>query len=261
MSSIVNETCFVIGNGESRKIFGSLERLEGKGTVYGCNAIYRDWPNLCSKIFAVNEEMYQEIIAAKSTENFSAEIVGPEQISDWNYRVEGDPSHPMPDGLKIYRIWQGGDATKGKIKTLDFCHSRGSGCSAVLDAAESGFKHIFIIGFDILGASQWEKEDGTMSRRQNNIYKNTSNYPDRYNMKAYLKYEWMYQLTQITRRFPYTQFYFINRKEYITGNSYLPYYMNYSKKNFWGASYAELQKFLDNPTVSTINCFNWLQTP
>jgi hypothetical protein len=106
--SITNETCYVIGNGESRKIFGSLERLAGKGTVYGCNAIYRDWPNLCSKIFAVNEEMYDEIIEAKNKKGFTAEIVGPEDISKWNYLVDGDPTHPMPDGLKIYRTWQGG---------------------------------------------------------------------------------------------------------------------------------------------------------
>ena len=256
--NITNETCFVIGNGESRKIFGSLERLAGKGTVYGCNAIYRDWPNLCSKIFAVNEEMYQEIIAAKSTENFSAEIVGPEQISDWNYRVEGDPSHPMPDGLKIYRIWQGG--AKGIIRSLDFTESRGSGCSAVLDAAESGYKNIFMIAFDILGAHQWEKEKSIMSRAQNNIYKNTRNYPDRMNMKAYLKYEWMYQLTQITRRFPESNFYFINRVEYIQQNQLLPHYMNYSKENFWGASYAELQKFLDNPRDPQ-TFFKWIKTP
>ena len=259
--SIVDQTCYVIGNGESRKIFGNLERLAGKGTVYGCNAIYRDWPNLCSKIFAVNREMYDEMVEAKNKGGLPAEIVGREDVSDWNYLVDGDPTHPMPDGLKIYRTWQGGDASKGIIRSLDFSQSKGSGCSAVLDAAESGFKNIFIIAFDILGAQQWEKNGGTMSRLQNNIYKNTSNYPDRYNMKAYLKYEWMYQLTQITRRFPDTQFYFINRKEYITGNTYLPYYMNYSKKNFYGASYAELQKFLDNPNETTINNFNWLQTP
>jgi hypothetical protein len=116
---------------------------------------------------------------AKNKQNFTAEIVGPQDISKWNYLVEGDPTHPMPDGLKIYRTWQGGDAAKGIIRSLDFTESRGSGCSAVLDAAESGFKHIFMIAFDILGARQWEKENGIMSRVQNNIYKNTRNYPDR----------------------------------------------------------------------------------
>jgi hypothetical protein len=259
--SITDQTCYVIGNGESRKIFGNLERLVGKGTVYGCNAIYRDWPNLCSKIFAVNEEMYQEILVAKREQNFSAQIVGPQDISKWNYLVDGDPTHFMPDGLKIYRTWQGGDASKGTIRSLDFSQSKGSGCSAVLDAAESGFKHIFIIGFDIIGARQWERTDGIASRKQNNIYANTRNYPTRTNMKAYLKFEWMYQLTQITRRFPDIMFYFINRTENINYNGYLPHYMNYSKKNFWGASYAELQKFLDNPSETTIHKFNWLQTP
>ena len=49
--SIANETCFVIGNGESRNIFGNLHALKNKGTIYGCNAIYRDYPDLCDKIF------------------------------------------------------------------------------------------------------------------------------------------------------------------------------------------------------------------
>jgi len=248
--SIIDQTCFVIGNGESRKIFGSLERLEGKGTIYGCNAIYRDWPNLCDKIFAVNQEMYDEVIEAKKQQNFSAEIIGPQQISNWNYLVEGDDPEPIPKGLKIYRFWRGGGGRNYEIKTLDFTQSRGSGASAVLDAAEYGYKNIFLIAFDILGARQWENsgpDELVMSRKQNNIYKNTRNYPDRMNMKAYLKYEWMYQLTQITRQFPESNFYFINRREYITKNAFLPHYMNYSKKKFYGASYAELQKFIDNP--------------
>jgi hypothetical protein len=43
----------------------------------------------------------------------------------------------------------------------------------VLDAAESGYQNIFMIAFDILGARQWEKENGIMSRAQNNIYAKT----------------------------------------------------------------------------------------
>ena len=35
------DTAFVIGNGESRNIF-PIEKLKGKGVIYGCNAIYRD---------------------------------------------------------------------------------------------------------------------------------------------------------------------------------------------------------------------------
>ena len=202
----------------------------------------------------------EDVVEAKKEKDISAEMIGPQQISNWNYFVDGDLEYPIPDGLKIYRVWAGGNASKDTIKRIDFTESRGSGCSAVVDAAESNFRHIFIIGFDILGAQQWDHENGEMSRKQNNIYKNTRNYPDRTSMKAYLKYEWMYQLTQITRRFPKSNFYFINRVEYIQQNQLLPYYMNYSKENFWGASYAELQKFLDNPRDPQ-TFFKWIKTP
>ena len=80
------------------------------------------------------------------------------------------------------------------------------------------------MAFDIMGAQQWEMD--TPSRIQNNIYKNTLNYPDRASMKAYLKFEWMYQLRQILRKFPGTNFYFINRKEYLDGNPFIRWYFD-----------------------------------
>ena len=40
------DTAFVIGNGESRAIF-PIEHLKGNGDIWGCNAIYRDYPKLC----------------------------------------------------------------------------------------------------------------------------------------------------------------------------------------------------------------------
>ena len=48
---IAKDTCFVIGNGESRLIWKDWNSLKGKGTIYGCNAITRDYPKLCDKIF------------------------------------------------------------------------------------------------------------------------------------------------------------------------------------------------------------------
>jgi hypothetical protein len=245
--AIKDETCFVIGNGESRKIFGDLDRLKGFGTIYGCNAIYRDWPDLCDKIFAVNQPMYEELLEGKKEKNFKADIVGPNDISQWNYMVSGDAKNAMPFGLRIYRTWVGGDSKRNTWRTLDLSKARGSGMSAVLDAAEKGFKHIFVIAFDMLGAEQWKQDMGLASRKQNNIYKNTANYPERMNMKAYLKYEWMYQLCQISRQFHKSNFYLINRKEYIKGNNLLPHYIKYSKKNMYGTHYAQLQKFIENP--------------
>ena len=54
------DTAFIIGNGESRKIF-PIENLKGNGIVYGCNGIYRDYPMLCDHIVAVNPPMYEEL--------------------------------------------------------------------------------------------------------------------------------------------------------------------------------------------------------
>lgn len=52
------KTGFIVGNGESRRDF-TLSRLYGKGTIYGCNAIYRDFkPDL---LFVRDKRMIEEI--------------------------------------------------------------------------------------------------------------------------------------------------------------------------------------------------------
>ena len=235
------DTAFVIGNGESRNIY-PIEKLKGNGIIYGCNAIYRDHPMLCDHIVAVNPPMYEELAQWHNNGKESPQIHGIDDISKWNYICPGDDEEDVPEGLKIYRVWRGGDIKKGgKIRTIDFTESRGSGMSAVLMAAESKIKNVVIMAFDILGAQQWEME--TPSRIQNNIYKNSLNYPDRESMKAYLKYEWMYQLRQIIRRFPNTNFYFINRKEYLYGNTFLRWYLD--QPNVKAGIYADLQRWVD----------------
>lgn len=240
------DTAFVIGNGESRNIF-PIEQLKGKGVIYGCNAIYRDHPMLCDHIVAVNKDMYEELSQWHNGGKESPSIHGIDDISEWDYVCDGDSIHDLPAGLKIYRIWRGGDVKKGgRIKTNDFTKARGSGCSAVLMAAETGIKNIIIMAFDIMGARQWEYtgiRQGEQSREQNNIYKNTTNYPSRVSMKAYQKYEWMFQLRQITRHFPDINFYFINRKEYIAGNSFLQHY--FDQPNIKVGIYADLMRWIE----------------
>ena len=61
-------------------------------------------------------------------------------------------------------------------------------------------------------------------------------------MKAYLKFEWMYQLRQIFRKFPGTNFYFINRKENLRGNVFLRWY--FDKPNIESGIYADLQRWI-----------------
>ena len=235
------DTAFVIGNGESRPIF-PIQDLKSKGIIYGCNAIYRDNPELCDHIVAVNQPMYEELKAWHDHNRPNLKIHGPEDISPWNYLCDGDKETDTPDNLKLYRMWRGGDIKKGnEIRTIDFSLNRGSGMSAVLMAAESGIQNVVMLAFDILGARQWEID--TPSRAQNNMYKNTINYPSRMSMKAYLKFEWMYQLRQIIRKHPDTNFHFINRKEYIEGNTFLRWY--FDQPNIKTGTYADLRRWVD----------------
>ena len=238
------DTAFIIGNGESRAIF-PIKDLKNKGIIYGCNAIYRDYPELCDHIVAVNPLMYEELKEWHDKTNSNLKIHGPDDISKWNYICNGDDINYTPTGLKLYRIWRGGDIKKGnQIRTIDFTESKGSGTSAILMAAEAGIKNIIISAFDIIGARQWEfNKRGEHSREQNNVYKNTINYPSRMNMKAYLKYEWMFQLRQIFRKHPNTNFYFINRREYINGNHFLRSY--FDQPNIHVGTYADLRRWVD----------------
>jgi hypothetical protein len=247
------DTAFVIGNGESRAIF-PIEHLKGNGDIWGCNAIYRDYPKLCDNIVAVNPPMYEELVQWHNNNKESPKIWGPENIVNWNYVMPGDKESDIPSGLKLYRIWRGGDIKRSnKIRTLDFADNRGSGCSAVLLAADSGIKNVIILAFDILGARQWEYDPGTQSREQNNVYKNSQNYPSRINMKAYLKYEWLFHLRQIFRLYPKTNFYFINRREYIELNHFLRFY--FDQPNIKVGIYADLKRWIDGERDQ----INWIK--
>ena len=63
------------------------------------------------------------------------------------------------------------------------------------------------------------------------------------NMKAYLKYEWLFQLRQTIRQFPNTNFHFINRREYIDGNHFLRHY--FDQPNIHVGIYADLRRWVD----------------
>ena len=240
-------TAFIIGNGESRLMY-PIKDLKAQGTIYGCNAIYRDHPDLCDHIVSSDPAMYQELVDAKRSNKLSSttNLIGPDQLPTWNYILPTDKESDHPKGNNFYRYWIGGDYKTGHIKRRDFSENKGSGCSAALHAAEAGYRNILLIGFDIIGARQWELDTTSISREQNNVYKNTRNYPDRRGMKAYLKYEWLYQLTQIFCRFRDTNFYYINRQEYLDSNPLLAAYFGHAHGNVRSGIYADLKRWMDD---------------
>ena len=111
------DTAYVIGNGESRNIY-PIETLKGNSIIYGCNAIYRDRPDLCDHIVAVNPPMYEELKKWHETTDTKVKIHGPEDISNWNYVCQGDNEDDVPEGLKLYRIWRGGDIKKNNANFI-----------------------------------------------------------------------------------------------------------------------------------------------
>jgi hypothetical protein len=54
----MEKVAYIIGNGPSRQGF-DLNKLKGKGTIYGCNALYRDFD--CDYLVAIDKPIIEEI--------------------------------------------------------------------------------------------------------------------------------------------------------------------------------------------------------
>lgn len=231
----------VIGNGESRAKF-DITSLKGHGKIYGCNAIYRDYPKLCDRIVSVNEPMYQEIFDAKQKLNLKFQLIGENDISGWDFRFKGERPSWKPPGLKTYRFHKRGKESSPNYRCVDFTRRKGSGTSAVLHAAERGYKNICILGFDMVGKIKAKAHD--WAPWINNIYKNTEHYPQRQKQKSYLIYEWLFHLTQIFRRFPDTNFYLFNNKDNWDANLLYTSYFKNSRGNVFCGTYECVNQLL-----------------
>ena len=63
---LMTDPVFLIGNGKSRNTF-DLERLRGKGTIIGCNALYRDFaPDI---LVAIDAKLINELKESKYCED------------------------------------------------------------------------------------------------------------------------------------------------------------------------------------------------
>jgi len=133
----MERVAFVLGNGTSRKKF-KLTKLTGQGTVYACNAIYRDgfYPDY---LIAVDPKMIHEIVANRVQE----------ETQVWtNY----NKAYEKYIGLNYFTPNKGWS----------------SGPTALNKAIQDGMEKIYILGFDFVGL-----ENGA---KVNNIYAGTKNY-------------------------------------------------------------------------------------
>lgn len=115
MNTSKNNRAFIIGNGESRKDF-DLELLRNRGTIIGCNALYRDF----EPDFLVTIDHKMEIEIKNSNFPLDRLIVPPH---DEQYEpAEYNPIRPRSN----------------------------AGMNAMLEAIRMNHKELYCIGFDFM---------------------------------------------------------------------------------------------------------------
>jgi hypothetical protein len=130
-------TAFIIGNGTSRKDF-DLTRLKPYGTVFGCNALYRDYPDFSIPDFLVSID-----------DGIITEIEGSEFPSK-RFIVP-----PMDER------WEPAECNIGRPRS-------NAGVNAMREAIKMGHDQLICLGFDFL------IDDAAQS--VSNVYDGTDNY-------------------------------------------------------------------------------------
>ena len=158
-------TAFVMGNGTSRKHF-DVEKLRGKGNIYACNAVYRNFePDV---LIAVDPKMVHEIVADGYHHN---------HVVWTNYN----------NGYKNYTNLNYFQPSKGWS----------SGPTALAKAADDKHKTIYILGFDYMGLNG--------GKRFNNLFADTNNYKKSKEPATYYG-NWLRQTESVIRTNTDTQF-------------------------------------------------------
>ena len=131
------KTAFIIGNGTSRKGF-DLTRLKPYGTVFGCNALYRDFPDYSLPDFLVSID--DGIITEIEHSDFPSKrfIVPP-----------------------IDERWEPSECNIGRPRS-------NAGMNAMREAIKMGYDQLICLGFDFL--IQDDKQ------LLSNMYDGTQNY-------------------------------------------------------------------------------------
>lgn len=156
-----NEVAFVLGNGTSRSDI-PLETLKKYGTIYGCNALYREFEP--DYLVAVDTKMVIEI----NKSGFQK-----------NHEVWTNPN-------KAYNKFTG-------FKYFSPSKGWSSGPTALHLASEHKNNEIYILGFDYVGLQD--------NKLVNNIYSGTPNYKKTHEGATYHG-NWLKQTCITCQKFP-----------------------------------------------------------
>ena len=160
---------FVLGNGRSRLAINPNE-LKKLGTVYACNAAYRDF----TPDFLVSVDVKMVLELAEKRVQYTTNV--------WcNYKKE-------------FEKLQG-------FNYFDPSTGWSSGPSALFLASKHGYKEIYILGFDFQGLENHTKV--------NNVYTDTPNYKTSNEMPTFYG-NWLHQTEKVIKDNPDTKYFRIN---------------------------------------------------
>lgn len=166
---------YIIGNGTSRKDF-DLNKLKHKGTIYGCNALYRDF---MPDVLVVNDPaMTREVFDSGYSGNLWCRRIPP----GYEHKQVYDVKHPG-------QMWA-------------------TGPTAVWMAAQE-HSELYMLGFDFIGLNTGKH--GALGSI-NNIYTNTENYRGS-NRPAPDHQTWIQNILTITADYPEKKFTFVGTCE------------------------------------------------
>ncbi len=134
-----NKIAFIIGNGKSRQAV-DLSSLVGKGTIFGCNALYREFEEF-DYLVAIDDRMIKELSSIVTYE--------PHILS------RGQMIIPPED-----ERWESAEYSPQRRRS-------NAGMNAMLEAIRRGHDILYCLGFDFILEGEKSIE---------NIYAGTKNY-------------------------------------------------------------------------------------
>jgi len=114
---IDNKIAFIVGNGKSRQAV-DLSSLVGKGTIFGCNALWRNFDDF-DYLVSIDDRMIEELEANK--EMIKGEIIIPPEDERWE-SAEYSPQRRRSN----------------------------AGMNAMLEAIRRGHNILYCLGFDFI---------------------------------------------------------------------------------------------------------------
>lgn len=131
-----DKTAYIIGNGGSREGF-DLMLLKGRGVVFGCNALYRDFVStnryaLPDYLVAIDNPIITEI---ESSDFPSSRVLIPPENERWE-PVE------LHWGRAVNKAWNPSRPRSN------------AGMNAILEAIKKEYTNLYILGFDFLVVDQ-----------------------------------------------------------------------------------------------------------